>query len=82
MVWLGAPGGYCAEENLTGALGHLSSRPASSGRSSSTSLEVFENSLGQSPRRETFQTPNPASEEHELNTTQRNDAFRNVLLHR
>lgn len=45
-------------------------------------MEVFENSLGQGPRRETFQTPNPASEEPELNTTRRNDAFRNVPSHR
>lgn len=43
---------------------------------------VSESSPGHGPRRETFQSPNPAPEEHELNTTRRNVALRNVLLHR
>lgn len=82
MVWPAAPGGCCAEESVTAAPGHVSSSPAAAGRSSSTSLGVSESSPGQGPSQEPFQSPNPASEEHELNTTRRNVALRNVLLHR
>lgn len=76
MQWSGH--GHLDESTAESLQEDWGTSPAPSGWSSSMPVEVFENSLGQGPRRETFQTPNPASEEPELNTTRRNDAFRNV----